>query len=200
MTFNKRCFTLTTFVASGRDLFAHLDDLLNAATQRRVSRAFAERIMLAVTRVNGCRYCSYAHTRMALRAGIDEAELKHLMDGDLESAPADERVALLFAQHYAEQREQIDPLAWQRLVEVYSPDVARDILAHIRMITVANLLGNTFDAWLSRCRGRPAPGNRLVDELGVLFLTTIMAPVSVLIIVLHYVATAFRLRRTQPVR
>lgn len=31
---------------------------------------FVERLMLAVTEVNGCAVCSYAHTRMALREGI----------------------------------------------------------------------------------------------------------------------------------
>ncbi len=66
-TFDKRVFTLDTFIAAVRDLFAHVDDLRAAVRQRRVNRAFAEKIMLTVTRVNGCRYCS----RRARAPGVE---------------------------------------------------------------------------------------------------------------------------------
>ena len=35
-----------------------------------ISLEFRERLMLAVTEVNGCKYCSYYHARAALDAGI----------------------------------------------------------------------------------------------------------------------------------
>ncbi|MGM0384652.1 MAG: carboxymuconolactone decarboxylase family protein [Actinomycetota bacterium] len=38
-----------------------------------------ERIMLAVTEVNGCPACSWAHTRMALREGMSGEEISALM-------------------------------------------------------------------------------------------------------------------------
>ena len=37
-----------------------------------VPRPFRERLMLAVTAVYGCRYCSWLHTREALRSGISQ--------------------------------------------------------------------------------------------------------------------------------
>ena len=58
----KRIFTITTFASAVEDVLAHLGDLLQALLGRRVDRAFAERFMLAVSRVNGCRYCSFVHS------------------------------------------------------------------------------------------------------------------------------------------
>ena len=198
--FNKRLLTLATFTASVRDLFAHLDDLRGAMRQRRVSRAFAEKIMLTVTRVNGCRYCSYAHTRLALKSGIDEAELLQLMDGEFKDVPAREVTALMFAQHYAEQRDRFEPDAWQRLAEVYGTEAARDMLAYIRLITFANLIGNTFDAVLSRLAGRPAPGSRFLEEISVLWLTIGLLPAGLLVMLARRIAAAFQPDRAAKLR
>ena len=53
--------------------------------------------MLAVTSVNGCRYCSYFHTSLALKEGMSADEIQHLLGGEFADAPAAEAVALLFA-------------------------------------------------------------------------------------------------------
>ncbi len=174
-TFERRTFTFSRFVASLRDIFAHMDDFRQAVRGGRVSRAFAEKIMLAVTQVNGCRYCNYGHTRAALAAGISEEELQRLLAQDIGTFPEEEAVALTFAQHYAESEDNPDPAAWQRLVDYYGPETARDIMAYIRMITFGNLLGNTFDAFFSRLTGHPAQTSTFWDELGVLLATAIGA-------------------------
>lgn len=191
VAFNKRIFTLATLLRSVRDLIAHVGDLRLAVSQRQVSRAFAEKIMLAVTQVNGCRYCSYAHARMALKAGIDVEELQQLMHGDFQSVALTELVAILFAQQYAEQRDQIDTDAWQRLTDTYGLDTAQAIMAYIRMITVANLLGNTFDAVLSRFAGRPAPGSRFIEEIGVLTLALLLTIISPLVVLTYRLMSRF---------
>jgi AhpD family alkylhydroperoxidase len=177
-TFDKRFFTLATFAASARTLFTHLDDLTGAFTQRRVSRAFSEKIMLAVTHVNGCRYCSYAHARMALQAGLSEPELHDLLSGDLSHIPEHELVAVLFAQHYAEQADRYEAAAWQRLQEAYGLEAATEILVHIRVITFANLYGNTFDALLERLRLRPVAGSRFFEEVVVLTAGASVVPLG----------------------
>ena len=188
-TFNRRIYTYPAFKADVCQIFDHLDDLRRAARGGRVSRAFAEKIMLAATSVNGCRYCSYAHSRAALAAGVPEQELHSLLALDLGAFPPGEAVALTFAQHYAESRGQPDPAAWQRVVSAYGEQTARDILAYLRMITFGNLLGNTFDALLSRLAGKPAPGSSLGSELGVLLGALWMPPSR---LVLH----AFRRGKT----
>jgi AhpD family alkylhydroperoxidase len=180
-TFNKRIFTFSTFAASARDLFAHLSELPSAFTQHRISHAFSEKIMLAVTQVNGCRYCSYAHTHMALQAGVSEVELRDLLMGEFSHIPAQELIAVLFAQLYAEQADRYDATAWQRLQDTYGVEVASDILTHIRVITFANLYGNTFDALLERLRFRPVPGSRIVDEIVILSAGATVVPLGLFI-------------------
>jgi AhpD family alkylhydroperoxidase len=195
-TFNKRFFTLATFAASVRDLFTHLDELTSVLTQPRIARALSEKIMLAVTQVNGCRYCSYAHARMALQAGISEAELRDLLAGEFGQLPEHELIAVLFAQHYAEQADRYDAAAWQRLQDTCGAEVAVDMLVHIRVITYANLYGNTFDALLERLRLRPVAGSHFFDEVIVLSSGATVVPLSVLIgmIVRQLRAVVFRRR------
>lgn len=167
--FHKRIFTPRAFVASLCGVVAQRRDLA-AARNGLLDGAFAEKIMLAVTQVNDCRYCRYAHSRSALREGVSAEELRQVLGGDFGALPEAEAVALAFAQHYAEQNGHPDREAWQRLVEFYGPERARAILAYVKMITVGNLFGNTCDALLSRLRGRPAAGSSLCAEFAVVGL------------------------------
>ncbi len=107
--FNKRIYNPRTFTADVINIFDNMDALRRAARSGRVSRAFAEKIMMVVTSVNGCRYCSYGHSRAALAAGISETELQKLMALDLGAFPETEVIALTFAQHYAESHCNPDP-------------------------------------------------------------------------------------------
>lgn len=110
-----------------------------------LSPDFRERLMLAVTAVNGCRYCSYAHTRAALRSGIDEGEVSALLGSDLAGAPPSQVTALLYVQHWAETNGNPDPDAAERLVKEYGESQARQIELALRLIRTGNLTGNTFD-------------------------------------------------------
>ena len=61
--------------------------------------------MLAVTAVNGCRYCSYYHTKQALKSGITAKEINSLLAGDVANCPQDEAVAVAYGQtNFREQR------------------------------------------------------------------------------------------------
>ena len=112
---------------------------------RLISAAFRERLMLAVTAVNGCRYCSYFHTRQALQSGIESNEINRLLAGDVTGCPIEESVAVLYAQHWAESNAHPDPMAVQRLQQTYGDERAGAINVLLHMIRLANLLGNTFD-------------------------------------------------------
>ncbi|HNT25027.1 MAG TPA: carboxymuconolactone decarboxylase family protein [Anaerolineales bacterium] len=174
--FNKRIYTFPAFKEDVRQIFDHIDELRRAAHSGRVSKAFAEKIMLVVTAVNGCRYCSFGHSRAALAAGVSNAELKKLLTLELGDFPVEEATALAFAQHYAETACKPEPAALQRVMAYYGQEAAQDILAYLRMITFGNLTGNTFDALLSRMTARPAPHSSLRDELGVLLGVLWMPP------------------------
>ena len=51
-----------------------------------VSKNFRSNIMLAVTEVNGCIYCSYYHTKIALESGTTPEEMEGLLSGELSKA------------------------------------------------------------------------------------------------------------------
>jgi AhpD family alkylhydroperoxidase len=52
-----------------------------------LSPVFRERLMLAVTAVNGCRYCSYFHAKQALKSGITQEEINQLLSGTVDNCP-----------------------------------------------------------------------------------------------------------------
>jgi AhpD family alkylhydroperoxidase len=126
-------------------------NLLRRATHGLISPAFRERLMMVVTQVNGCRYCSYYHAREALKSGVSSAELRDLLAGSIpvETPPA-EYVALMYAQHWAETDADPDPEAARKLIETYGEEKAAAIDVLLRMIRVGNLLGNTADYLLYR--------------------------------------------------
>lgn len=148
--FPKRFYTPRTFVRDLRRILANMGDFRDTARSGRVSRAFAEKIMLAVTAVNGCRYCAYGHTRWALQAGVQPDEVQRLLASELGEFPKEEAVALAFAQHWAETGGDPDPEAEARFRAYYGARVSDDILNWMRMIQMGNLLGNSFDAALWR--------------------------------------------------
>ena len=111
----------------GRDVawpVQHRVQLKRAMRGDQVSFAFRERLMLAVTAVNDCRYCSYFHAHEALKANLSETEIQTLLAGTFDDAPAEELPALLYAQHWAESDTQPDPTARQTLIDTYGQEKA----------------------------------------------------------------------------
>jgi AhpD family alkylhydroperoxidase len=106
--------------------------------------------MLAVTAVNGCRYCSYFHTKQALKSGISLEEISKLLSGDINDCPEEEALALIYAQHWAESNTHPDPEAVKKLQETYNFEKVEAIHLALRMIRLGNLLGNTWDYLLYR--------------------------------------------------
>ena len=135
-----------------RDVRAILADrsLLRETMRGGLDAAFRERLMLVVTGVNGCRYCSYAHARQALAEGISPQEIERLGDRTFEGSPAEEIPALFYAQHWAETDGEPDPEARAVVEERYGEEDLSRIEMVLRMIRVGNLLGNTWDYVLYR--------------------------------------------------
>lgn len=62
---------------------------------------FRERLMMVVTEVNGCRYCSYYRSAQSIKAGLSNDELHILLKGQIpEDSPVEERTALAYAQSW----------------------------------------------------------------------------------------------------
>jgi AhpD family alkylhydroperoxidase len=137
-----------------------LTDLRHILSQRKVVRAlmrgdviapaFRERLMLVVTGVNRCRYCSYVHARAALSKGISQVEIEALGEGLFAGSLPEELPALLYAQHWAETGGQPDGEARQHLLEFYGEQAMEMIELALRIIRTGNLTGNTVDCLLQR--------------------------------------------------
>jgi AhpD family alkylhydroperoxidase len=149
--FNRRIYpSLPAFTADLKAIMARRDQMKPLMRGEWIDKAFRERLMLAVTAVNGCRYCSYAHTRQALAEGIDGSEVRALLDGVVEDSPKEEIPALLYAQHWAETAGKVDPATRAQMVAAYDLDTVKAIELALQTIQMGNLLGNTVDYVLYR--------------------------------------------------
>lgn len=144
-------------------LLRAMDALRRDAREGLVTKAFRERLMLAHTHVIQCRYCSWAHARAALGAGIPAGEVECLLCGVVDGCPEDEGPGLLYALHFAEKDGHVDAGTRARLAEVYGEGRAGAIDRALHAIRSGNLLGNTIDYLLfritfGRVGGRPRRG------------------------------------------
>ena len=151
--FKKRTFTFRYFMKYIQNIIGNRKKFVDTMKSKRISNDFSERIMLAVTTVNGCRYCEWGHTKMAIESGCTDEEIKNILDLDFQGLKKDEIPALAFAQHFAESKEKPSKKAINNLTKVYGTQKAEDIINYCRMITMGNLLGNTVDAFDSRMKG-----------------------------------------------
>ncbi len=142
-------------------------------------REASERIMLAVTEVNGCEICSYAHARRAIEAGVGNEEVRALLGGITDGVPDDELAGIAFGQHYADTRGHPDPQAWTDLVERYGQPQALCVLRAVRMIMWGNAMGIPLGSLRARLRGAPDPGSSLTYEVGTLVGGGLLTPVAV---------------------
>lgn len=101
--------------------------------------------MLTVTEVNGCRYCQYAHAKMALSAGLSATEIDSLSSGAFHHCPSEEVPALLYAQHWAEENGSPNTAMREKMHSIYGEEKTRDMELVMRMIRMGNLMGNTWD-------------------------------------------------------
>lgn len=149
--FKRRTYhNLSEFLADLRTIVSQRKEIRALMQGQVISPSFRERLMLVVTEVNGCRYCSYAHAREALSKGISQGEIEALGNGAFESSPPEEVPALLYAQHWAETDGEPEASVRDQVVARYGEQAVDMIELALRMIRAGNLLGNTFDYVLYR--------------------------------------------------
>lgn len=147
---------------------------------KQMSEHFIERIMLAVTEVNGCEVCSYEHTKIALEQGMTEEEIQMLLSGTTEEVvPQDELKAVMFAQHYADTKGHPTKESWKQVVEEYGEDRALGILGATRMIMGGNSYGIALSAFKSRLKGKPIEKSSLLYEIRMLLSLPVFLPVAI---------------------
>jgi hypothetical protein len=150
--FQKRKYeSLDAFIDDVRSMMQHRGEIRQAMTL--LDAPFRERLMLAVTQVNGCRYCAHQHAKMALAEGLSQEEIAQMLDGVVAQCPPDERTAVLYAQHWADTGGHPDPEARQRVVETYGEEKAEAIDGVLHVVKMGNYAGNTLDYVLYRLSG-----------------------------------------------
>jgi AhpD family alkylhydroperoxidase len=115
-----------------------------------------ERVILAVTEVNGCRYCAWIHGSWSDYLG-ERAE-----GSDLDDAEFAELTLLTYARACADAGRPLDAAA---LADVLTADGVTAVRATVAQIEVSNLVGNTVDGLLARLtRKRPLDPPRAALE------------------------------------
>lgn len=175
-TSGKKLFSLFEFYRIMTLAFRSVPLLRRAKAAGKMNKAFLERIMLAVTEVNGCAMCSYYHTKVALEEGFSAEEIRAMLGADFADVPADELDGVLFAQHYADQRGKPSRESWQHVVDVYGETGAYGVLAVTRMIMFGNAAGIPSGSFLLRFRGKPDPRSNIFYELMMMLAMIVFLP------------------------
>jgi AhpD family alkylhydroperoxidase len=175
-TFAKRTFTMPLLLRSFGAAVLYMPVMWIALVKPATSRALREKVVIGVTSVNDCRWCSWLHTGIALRHGVNLDELQSLL-GSGTFATVDEReaTAILFAQHFADTLRHPTPAARLALAKQFTPYQRMEIMAWIHFIYFTNLSGNSADAWLARFRGwKVANGHPFPEALAGLVAAPVL--------------------------
>ncbi len=192
--FNPKKFSVgEAYIIFYKGFRASLHAVLSSA-RKEINDEFQERIMLAVTEVNGCEVCSYFHTRIALEKGMSEEEIQMLVSGNSENIPPDEAIAILFAQHYADTKGLPTEKTWEKLIETYGTKKAYQILSYIQTMMLGNVMGIPLSAFMNRLKGKPVGDSNLAYELLMMVLPVLFFPVALIHIVISEIIRTPRIR------
>ena len=153
--FPRRTATLRRLAPWIPELLINAPGLLSAYSRvgNAIDPRMRERVILAVTEVNGCRYCAWIHGSWQdfLGEGISRADA--------------EEAVLSYARACAEAGKPLDPTP---LTAQLGTAGVRELRATVAQIEVSNLVGNTVDALLARLtRKRPFDPVGTAQELAV---------------------------------
>ncbi len=154
MAEGKKLYSLGEIYLITVNAFRSVRDFKRARKSGVLDEKLQERIMLAVTAVNKCEMCSYAHTKMALEAGLSDEEIKSFLDYDIPESALEDSTALIFAQHYADTRAKLSRRAWRKVLKKYGREKTAGILGATRMIMMGNAMGIIAGSITNRLNGK----------------------------------------------
>ena len=187
--FNKRIFTMKEHFKIMNHAAKGFGMLLDVKKYKLFDKKFKERIMLAVTEVNGCELCSYVHTRISLSTGMNSDEIKGILNGSKSNIPDYELVGVLFGEHYADSKENPDKEVIDRLILEYGRDKAKIICAVLGMITLTNSMGISMGLFKERLMFKRVKGSKIINELGIPVLTMTVFP---MLFIYHKIKSIFK--------
>ncbi len=118
----------------------------------RLDPELRERVMVAVSRVNACRGCTFVHERWATRSGVTPDELAAIGLDDLATLDDRSRAAVLYATARAESRFSVPvpPDVAEEAASRLSPRELDAVEAIAQAMALANLSASTVAALGSR--------------------------------------------------
>ncbi len=171
--FRKRTMTAKELVQAAVSLVGDAPTLYKVWVKHELDPGFREELMLAVSKFNDCRYCSWGHHEWAHIVGIPEDELAQIEQMD--PTDFDRRKWLAISYVRALVGAKFGEVEGDLLKEMRANYTGREI-EEIRLVAkvmdISNRGANTWDSMLSRLRGKPAAESHLIDEtvLSIVFL------------------------------
>jgi AhpD family alkylhydroperoxidase len=180
MNKKSRLFTVKEHVKNIFTAGISFVELKKMKKKKIINKKLKERVMLAVSEVNGCAMCSWVHTRIALDAGMDNKEIKTILAGEMEGIPEEDVLAVLFAKNFAFNHDKIDPEMYQKLIDVYGENKAIAIVYVCNVITMTCAMGINLKLLRDRILFKRRKDSNLLVELTIPLLTMILFPFAVI--------------------
>jgi AhpD family alkylhydroperoxidase len=178
--YRKRTITAREFTGSLFSLVGEVPTIYQIWGKHELDPGFREELMLAVAKMNECRYCTWGHHEWAHLAGVPEEELAQIEQMDPEGFDRRKWLALSYVRAFVSDKFGSVPRELRKeMRENYSAHEIKEIELVTRIMDLGNRGANTWDAMLSRLKGNPAANSHIIDEaiLSGAFLT--VAPVAV---------------------
>lgn len=181
--FRKRTMTAREFAGSLYSLAPQAPMIYQIWGKQELDPGFREELMLAVAKLNDCRYCTWGHHEWAYLSGVPEEELAHIENMDPEGFDKSKWVAISYVRALVSANYgPVSPELSEELKEHYSAHEIKEIELVARVMDIANRGANTWDAMLSRIKGNPANDSHLLDELVMSGVFWSAAPMVVLLL------------------
>lgn len=179
--FRKRTITTRELVGSTVSMVPSMGTIYRVWLKHEIDPGFREELMLAVSELNHCRYCTWAHHEWAQMVGVSDEELAHVEQMDPSGFDRRKWLAISYVRALVTaQFGRVDKELVREMNANYSPMEIKEIEIVARIMDIGNRAANTWDALLSRLRGGPVADTHVFDELVMsgAFLAT--APIVVL--------------------
>ena len=181
--FNKKIVSIRTYLHYYfGSFFGGINIILNK--RHGVNDKFKERIMLACTEVTGCEFCSFAHGKEALEAGLSDEEISKILGGNSSDVPENEAVGIAYAIAFSDNDGRPGKNIYEKLVNEYGKKKAKTIRTLCNMISVGNTIGISSALLKNKFKRNKTEGSFFLREIIIFLLTLVFLPVSLTLFII----------------
>ena len=175
--YRKRTMTARQLVGGMASLVPETGTLYQVWLKHDIDPGFREELMLAVSKLNDCRYCTWGHHEWAHMLGVPDEELAHVEQMDPKGFDRKKWTAISYVRALVSADfGPVDDKLQGEMEARYSAREIKEIKMIAKVMDIGNRGANTWDAMLSRLRGTPAADSHLLDEVVLSGAFLITAP------------------------